>query len=214
VFFSCNNGKNAVDRTLVEFDISKDYPLKEVYLQDVADVEYLIFDDSDDDYLYTSFFNMSNDYFIANGSGFLFFDREGKSVSKVDRSGNGPGEYQIPLIPRYVDRQEELFLVTYFNGIKVYSREGEHKRDIPLPQGVVIGEMYDYDDDHLLCYDEQAKTHSFFLLSKQDGEITYISISFEKKIEMMIMGTGSNGAICLLGGYFPVLLLRTDRIFC
>jgi hypothetical protein len=162
-------------------------------LQDVADVDYMVLDDSDSEYLYTYISSISEKHIVACNAvehSYLVFDRNGKPVGKVAKEGNGPDEYVIPLLTLYSDSQDELYIATYFNGIYVYSREGRFKRKIPLRKGVVPGGIYEYDENHLLCYDENAKTNSFSLLSRKDGEVTDISIPFKSKIGMMLFHDG------------------------
>ena len=49
---------------LIEFDINTNYPVKTLNLEDVADIEYLVLDISDDDYLFSSVRTISDNYFI------------------------------------------------------------------------------------------------------------------------------------------------------
>jgi hypothetical protein len=193
---TCSNEKESSWGTLVSFDVNKKYPEKDIYVQDVADIEYLLLESSDD-YLYTSFDYISDKYIIARSrddNSFLFYDKTGKPVCRVAKDGQGAGEYQIALFSVYSDKQDELFVATYFDGIKVYSREGTFKRDIPVKEGVVIAAMCDYDDDYLLCYNDNASnSDSFFLLSKKDGHVIDIPIPFTKKIGMMLFVMRSDG---------------------
>ncbi|MDR1162057.1 MAG: 6-bladed beta-propeller [Tannerellaceae bacterium] len=196
---ACHNGENAGrEEALVSFDVNKNYPGKTIYIQDIASIEYLLLESSDD-YLFTSFDYISDKYIIARSSdddSFLFYDKAGKPVSRVAKNGQGPGEYQIALFSVYSDEQDELFVPTYFDGIKVYSREGMFKREIPVKEGVVIAAMCDYDDDYLVCYDDNgSNADSFFLLSKKDGHVIGIPIHFTKKISMMLFDMRSGGAM-------------------
>jgi hypothetical protein len=194
---ACNKGENAGrEEALVSFDVNKNYPEKNIYIQDIADIEYLLLESSDD-YLFTSFDYISDKYIIARSKdddSFLFYDKTGKPVCRVAKYGQGAGEYQIALFSVYSDEQDELFVATYFDGIKVYSREGMFKRDIPVKEGIVLGAMCDYDDDYLLCYNDKASnSDSFFLLSKKDGHVIDIPIYFTEKISMMVVLMRSDG---------------------
>ena len=79
---------------LIVFDVNGNFPVKTLDIEDVADIEYLVLDVTDDDYLFTTFVSMSENYLICKGQQreFLLFSRTtGKPVSKVSRYGNGPG---------------------------------------------------------------------------------------------------------------------------
>ena len=53
--------------------------------------------------------------------------------------------------------------------------------------------MYTYNEDYLLCHDKLSATNPFFLLSKKEGSVENIPLSFEKKINPFLKKKGANG---------------------
>jgi hypothetical protein len=199
-FISCGNKKSLDGSSIIEFDINKKYPSKTISLQDIADVEYIILE-SKDDYLYTEFEYISENYIIARNQydrEFLFFDKKGRAVTKFSKYGSGPEEYTLAVWTVYCEEDDDLYIFTYFNGIKVYSQKGVYKRQLNIRKDAQLQFMYDYDKNYLLFYDyKDSHPNSFFLVPKGNGgngEIINIPISYPKKIEASIYITFENGA--------------------
>ena len=189
------NCKKDITGDIIVFDINEIFPVKTLDIEDVAEIEYLILDISDDEYLFRFFYTMTDSFIICEAkNNFLFFSREtGKPVSKVDRHGNGPGEYgTISRLPVYSELQNELFFCSSFH-IFVYGRDGTFKRKFPIFKPTFFtSALYDFDDEHLLMNGfplgkiEMPDT-SFLLISKKDGLAEVIKIPFEKRINFVFM---------------------------
>jgi hypothetical protein len=177
-------------QSLIEFDLTKKYPVKTLHIQDIADVEYLLLE-SHDDFLFVHFTYLSDNYFIAENNfdrSFVFFDKKGKPVCKVAREGQGTEEYSTALLQLYLDEEDEFYNALWPNEIKVYTKEGVYKRTLKLREGALIDGMYNYNEDCLLCHDSYAATsNSFFLVSKEDGHtVEEIPVFFTDKIDRFI----------------------------
>lgn len=195
VLFCCN--KNA-SSDLIKFDVNGNFPVKTLDIQDIADIEYLKLE-INDDYLFSDFVLLTDSFVICRGKRtFIFFNRTtGKPVSKLNRYGNGPEEYNLAVVYVYSEIKDEFFILDYPTGIKVYGKDGTFKRKIPCkedfhPSG--INSLYDYDEDHLLLngysFKGGMKDTSFILISKQDGFIEGIHIPYEKKVNLIFIKDG------------------------
>ena len=190
--------KKQASNDLIVFDVNGNFPVKILDIQDIADIEYLVLDANDDDYLFAYFRSMTDNVLICTGGSagrdFLFFDRTtGKPAGKVSRYGQGPGEYNLPVSTIYSEAKDEFFILDWPQGIKVYARDGTFKRQLPFNRDLypnTANALYDYDEDHLLlnCFSFQGnmKDTSFLLISKQDGVMDGIRIVYEKKTDLIL----------------------------
>jgi len=144
------------------FDFSKNYPEKELYLTDFADVTYLYLNSDDDEYLYSgTIYHITDNTVIIvdyNTGNILFFSKDGLPKSHFNRKGNGPEDYVNITNVIYDEATDDVFVVDRFSnkGIIVYSSAGKYKRTIPLPQGTLIqSQIVSFDDNSLLFYDEK-----------------------------------------------------------
>ena len=188
-------------------------------VEDIAEIEYIA-PETKDDYLFSYVLDISENFIIGGNhveNSFIFFSREtGKPVSKINRYGNGPEEYNLAAASVYSEKDDEFFILNYPSGINVYGRNGTYKRKLKFRERSYLGgpeAFYDYDSDNLLFYDGfQGDINdyptAFVLLSKKDGSITKeIPIAYEKKVSLMF--TQKTDGNALVGSmpdvYFAVL---------
>jgi len=203
---------------LLVFDVTADFPVKALNLEEVADIEYLVLDVTDDDYLYSSFHTMTENFILCRGNNeVVFFNRSnGKPVSKVSRFGQGPEEYRMfPYLPVYSEIKDELFFLSMFE-IPVYTRDGIFKRKFSQVSNTFsTTAMYDYDDDHLLIHGHSLREGSmrdsaFMLVSKQDGSIAdVVQIPVEERFKPAFW-QGIVGGLTIVYSYYAV---RNGRDF-
>ena len=93
--------------------------------------------------------------------------------------GRGPEEYTFIRGIVLDENKEEMFVNDISqNKILVYDLSGNYKRDIRHKEKISYIEIYNYNQDNLICYDE----HTFTIISKQDGSITKeIKIPYKDK---------------------------------
>jgi len=160
-------------------DISKNYPKKEIHLQDIADVEYVPLDTTvvlgmptlryvSDKYIVV-FDNTQAEVFV--------FNRNGKILSHFSHRGQGGQEF-IKISNLFFDEKNEEIFVSDFSvpRILVYSLTGEYKRTIKYSKDFVFLYAYNFDDSTMLVYDlaMDNKNYShepYKLMSKKDGSI-------------------------------------------
>ena len=137
-------------------DVKKNYPVKEIFLTDIADVTYVHLNTENDDYLYQGQINYITENTIVirdNFSGsILFFTKDGTPKSQFNRKGNGPEEYFNVNQIIYDEESDEVF-VTNRNIILIYSSTGVYKRIIVLSQGTVFNPIVSFDEHSLFFYD-------------------------------------------------------------
>lgn len=198
ICLSCGKREAAVSSSLIEFDVGGNYPEKTLTIQDVADVEYLVLQ-SRDSFLYTHFVYLTDQYVVAfNNSdwGYVFFDRQGNPVSRVCKAGQGPEEYMPFWIQVYDEGTDEFFVFSYPNKIQVYTKKGDYIRTLPLNEvasTAVIDGLYTYTQEYLLCHDKVSKTTPFFLISRKDGKVEPVPLSFGEKISPFLKKKMANG---------------------
>jgi len=189
---SCSSEKQSKD-DLAYIDVRKNYPEKEIFLTDIADVTYLYLNSDDDDYLYRGRINYIAPntvvvYDWSSGS-ILFFSRDGTPKSRFNRRGQGPGEYGSGIWDMIYDEAADELFVNDWNALRVYSSMGEYKRTIARPQGTEPLYIIDFDAHSLFFFDysienkrnyalftmEHLPTDDYFLpfyrISKTDGEV-------------------------------------------
>lgn len=185
VLSSCQQEKGGVPCV----DAQKNYPTKEIFLNEIADVTYLHIYSGNNEYLYDG--NIvsltENTIVIAEGGrgNILFFHQDGTPKLRFNRLGNGPGEYRSAHRVLYDEESDEVFVInsTY---IQVYSSSGWYKRTINLPEGTRINnDVVFFDDQYIFFYDAGVEFRKaleedylteiniapYYLMSKVDGVI-------------------------------------------
>ncbi|MBD9167816.1 MAG: 6-bladed beta-propeller [Parabacteroides johnsonii] len=188
----CVENKHSTN-DLITVDVTAKYPYKELILQDFMDVEYIPLETTDEFLCQGNIWAVGKNVIVAtnfNFSGDIFlFDRKGKALKKINRKGQGNEEYA--LFNRIVldEEKEEIFVNDISKKILVYDLEGNFKRKISWKGDLLPFEMYNFDQENLICRDHFHNNtgQSFLLLSKQDGRITKeIQIPFEKKKSIVV----------------------------
>ncbi|WP_436417510.1 6-bladed beta-propeller [Petrimonas sulfuriphila] len=177
---------------LITVDVTKrDYPKKDLILQDFMDVEYVALE-TNDDFVNQGFVQDIGKNFILvinrNDDGNIFvYDRSGKSVRKINHKGQSGTEYTDILGITLDEDMGEMFVNDLFaRKIVVYDLFGNFKRSFKhqdTDRAIVYTDILNYDKENLMCYDYLNKKTSFFLISKEDGSITKeIEIPVKQKL--------------------------------
>ena len=156
-------------------DASKNYPEKEIFLTDIADVTYLCLNSDDEDYLYrgsVSYITANTVVVVDNASGsILFFSKDGTPKLRFNHKGQGSGEYTSVTSIIYNEKADEVF-VTNRTKIQVYSSSGEYKRTITLPAKIrYTGEMIDF-DEHSLFFSDATYEGEIVAALSAGGEVS------------------------------------------
>jgi len=186
VFAGCSTKTENSDDPL-RIDILNSYPQKDISIKNVADIEYVALETTDDVLLgercILSY--VSDNYIVVweeMGNVFVF-GKNGKIITHFNHRGQGSWEYLSITSLVFDEKNEEIFVANMRSTyqIQVYSLIGRHKRTLNYPKGLEL-KIFDFDDETLLVYDEKGlvpgrdiqDTYSknpYMFLSKKDGSI-------------------------------------------
>ncbi|WP_337942971.1 6-bladed beta-propeller [Parabacteroides sp.] len=179
------------------FDFSKDYPQKKLRLQDMADIEYVPLETTDDILLGGSsvLSAVTDKYILIHesqlGDIFVFDRKTGKIYSHFNHRGQGGMEYSWIKNGTILDeKKEEIYVCSQF--IFVYSLKGEYKRTLKIEGFENDMQILNFDDESLFIYDDvvvlepgrenRIKKDPYRLVSKKDGSlISVLDIHFSKR---------------------------------
>ncbi|MDR1154043.1 MAG: 6-bladed beta-propeller [Bacteroidales bacterium] len=215
----CSGGKQSTD-DLITVDVTKSYsPKKELILQDFMDVEYIALETKDDFYNQGFVEAIGKEIILVKNikdDGNIFvYDRTGKALRKINRLGRGGEEYAHIYSIILDEDNSEMFVNDYYSSkLFVYDLYGNFKRSIVYTEGARYLDVFDYDRDHLICYDNSIQTKDgeagndpscYFILSKQDGSIIReIKIPFEK-VKSPIAASGDRQFALYPSANYPIL---------
>ncbi|MDL2265329.1 6-bladed beta-propeller [Parabacteroides sp. OttesenSCG-928-G21] len=190
ILAGCGENQQSTD-DFITVDVTKSYPKKELILQDFMDVEYIPLE-TNDEFINRGFVQAIGKEIILvrnrNDDGDIFvYDRTGKALRKINRKGQGGEEYaSIYNITLDEDKGEMFVSDIYSKKIIVYDLYGNFKRSFKHKEGSgsqFYTDIFNYDQDNLICYDSYNKEIAFILISKQDGSITReIETPFNEKL--------------------------------
>ena len=202
LFPSCADKKTGGDTAAEEVftvNLQGDYPVKEVVLQDVAEVEYIPLETTDSSLVSMISYYMDDRYIIGvNKMGdIILFNRDGTFYHSFNHKGDGSKEYKktpYNLCPDFSN--QEIYVCDYLGSqrslIQVYGFDGTYRRtlSIGIPQYAI--NLFDYDsntlflqDDNWLDKDLKDYTYNktpFYKVSKQDGRMDSLPIRMEERM--------------------------------
>lgn len=213
LLLACQKGNNPSADDVVTVDIHENYPLKELILQDIADIEYVALETRDDFITQGIVEDVSKNFILIrnrlNDGNIYMFDRSGKAIRKINRFGQGNEEYTLIAKIILDENTNELFILdSSARKIVVYDLYGNFKRSFKFVDTGYYFSLFDYDRNNLICYNRYAavevenKRSSHLIISKQDGSITQeIQVPFEKiKTPTIIIGDAVSNPI-----YYPII---------
>ena len=230
----CGRNKQSNDE-LITVDVTKtNYPKKELILQDFMDVEYIPLETNN--YFLNQGFVQAIDKEIIlvrnyNQDGDIFvYDWTGKALRKINRKGQGGEEYTNILGITLDEDNNEMYVNNHrARKIQVYDLFGKFKRSLKHQgdaEPLYYTDIFNYDKDHLICYDEFNEKIAFLLMSKHDGSINQkIIIPFkERKLLWMIIfdeasnknlgeNPGPHLSIIPFNGNWMLLELSSDTVY-
>lgn len=215
----CGDNKPSKD-DLITVDVTKgSFPKKELILQDFMDVEYIALE-TKDDFLNSGWVQAIGKKIIlvlGRDRGDIFvYDRKGKALRKINRKGQGGEEYVSCFnITLDEDRNEMFINDIHSKKILVYDLYGKFKRSFKHKEGggsLFYTDVFNYDKENLICYDQYSKEIPFVLISKQDGSISKdIKIPFEKKILLQQQTTEGEMVYTVSPGPYRSIIIFKDN---
>ena len=187
--------QNKTGKNVPEVDVTQAKRFAPLKVSEKATVEFIPLETNADfllDRVAGALINVTENYIVTVNitEGKLFvFSRQGKALHTFCRKGQGLEEFVYPIAVRVDEKSKEIFVLDY-KKVQVYSLTGKYKRSLNIPENVKIGSMFNYDDKHLICYDnhnldrqgEKVTEQPFFLFSKKDGKITRIPLTIQNRI--------------------------------
>ena len=224
---------------VIRVDVRRSYSTKkELILQDFMDVEYIPLETNNDFLVQGSVEDVGKNFIIVRNNihdGNIFiFDRNGKAVHRINRMGQGPGEYHAWSLTGGIKLDEdnnELFINSDgTQSIIVYDLSGNFKRNMKNKERSDVlfksqltksfyWNIFNYDKNNLICYDFFNKGIAFDLVSKQNGEVTKeIHIPFKEKLFLRHRDATANPGIFTqpllpYNGNWLLLEISSDTIF-
>ena len=205
---------------LLVADKNVDCPTQEIYLEDIADVDYIP--------LVTTDSILVNDYppesvtpeGIAVRGGqpgeLLLLDPTGqKLVGRVCRCGQGPEEY-IVIDRCVVDwKRREVYIADYTH-LKAYDFAGNYLRTLLTKEEIAKLDICNLNADQLLCARERENCetpyHPYFTLSKADGRVdTLTSVELPRFIASNRTVLSNDGRSYNAHAFLPLLVGCADR---
>lgn len=208
---------------LITINVEKNYPKKELILQDFVDVDYIPLETTDE-FINKGIVKAVGKNYIAvvnggnEGDIFLYNRSNGKGVRKINRKGQGGEEYsQITQIV-LDEEQNEMFIVDYpRQKFMVYNLEGKFLRDFNFDENSYYTFVYPYDKAHLIVYKDcahhgQPQKSCHAIISKQDGKtIREISLSYKELEDIRYTGMHEKyGEITAVPAHYLTIPARKD----
>ena len=196
-----SQGMQSQSGSLPVVDVSKKYPVEKMSLQDIATVEYIPLETTDDILLSgnAALSAVGNKYILVHegqlGDIYLFDRHTGKLKSHFNHKGGSGMEYTWIKNGTILDEKaEEIYVCSQF--IQVYSLEGKYKRTLKINCFDHDMSILNYDDQSLLIYDdiviepgrEKETTHTpYRFISKKDGSpMGTLDIYFPQRVPLAI----------------------------
>ena len=196
-----SQGMQSQSGSLPVVDVSKNYSLEKLNLQDMASVEYVPLETTDDILLSgnAALSAVGDKYILVHefqlGDIYLFDRHTGKLKSHFNHKGGSGMEYTWIKNGTILDEKaEEIYVCSQF--IQVYSLEGKYKRTLKIDCFSHDMSILNYDDQSLLIYDdiviepgrEKETTHTpYRFISKKDGSpMGTLDIYFPQRVPIAI----------------------------
>ena len=188
----CGKDKQSTNELII-VDVTKNYPEKELILQDFMDVEYIPLETKDDFICQGLVLAIGKDIILArnrirDGDIFIYDRKTGKGLKKINREGQGGEEYTF--IQRIVldEKQNEIFVLDHFSRkISVYDLDGNFKRSLKRGDELYFFHLYNFNQTSLITNNYWVTDKpAFTIISKQDGTTKQIQIPFKEKISMAV----------------------------
>ena len=201
ILLAGSQGMQSQSGSLPVVDLSKNYPLEKLRLQDMASVEYVPLETTDDILLSgnAALSAVGDKYILVHefqlGDIYLFDRHTGKLKSHFNHKGGSGMEYTWIKNGTILDEKaEEIYVCSQF--IQVYSLEGKYKRTLKIDCFSHDMSILNYDDQSLLIYDdiviepgrEKETTHTpYRFISKKDGSpMGTLDIYFPQRVPLAI----------------------------
>ncbi|MDR1259651.1 MAG: 6-bladed beta-propeller [Tannerellaceae bacterium] len=222
--------RQAGNNDFIAVDVTRSYSKKkELILQDFMDVEYITLEANDDFVNQGHVLDIGKEIILVknrvNDGNIFVYDRHGKALRKINRKGQGNEEYTYITNIILDEDKKEMFVSDHnLRKILVYDLYGKFKRSFRHREGsfktkessressLFYTDIFNYNRDNLICYDQYNEEITFVLVSKHDGSITRgIKVPFkEKKLLVQVTSDGSGTHIVGPGPHRSIIPFKGD----
>ena len=210
-----SQGMQSQSGSLPVVDLSKNYPLEKLRLQDMASVEYVPLETTDDILLSgnAALSAVGEKYILVHehqlGDIYLFDRHTGKLKFHFNHKGQSGMEYTWIKNGTILDEKaEEIYVCSQF--IQVYSLEGKYKRTLKINGFDHDMSILNYDDVIIEPRREKETTKTpYKLISKKDGSIiSILNIYYPKRNAATIAEHLENNM------WRPLRISYTHNVYC
>ena len=231
LLLSCaGSSSQSLSNELIEIDVKKEYPKKDILLNDIAEITYIPLETNDSSVIHPHFeISLSTDTIIVSDyfqSRLFFFNKKGSYLGGFKRCcGQSGEEYQSINLFTVDYTQKELYVYDRFflSRIFVYDFSGNFKRRIKLPKQVWFRHLYVYDDKNLIGYSKWSwhgkfdgksdivEKNPYYFIDKQTGVMSPVPITIQKRIcDDVKFRDEKTGEIMLTSLYMDPMLKTKD----
>lgn len=243
--FACNKKNQQIkimtdksDKKTVALSInlSKSYPEKRIFMQDIANIEYIPLETRDNSIIGIVYEYAIYDSCIVvcnkSNNEILFFNRKGKFLSNFSRKGASGAEYTCISSWLYDPYSKEIYILDNLSGnrLLVYSKNGQIKYSTRYPLKQMFCSLFDYDENTIFGIksnnieidNKDSGPNDYVFISKTDGSIKskimsikkWVSTSFYSfKDNTTTVTSFPNKIICTDGNDFIISDPSSDTIF-
>ena len=202
--------------------MQEQYPEKEIILQDIADVRYVVLETGDSSLVGIRPILMTDSFLVTvnKKSDVIFFDKSGKYLHSFNHTGMSGEEYGDVVSGYCIDEKaREIFIYDGLQSrIQVYGYGGAYRRTLKLPQNrMFASSIFEYDENFLFGEDYRlvdsqigkypVNKTPYYKISKKDGKLTSIPITVKERIRDGLSYTVGDGAF----GYVSLLMSPVAR---
>ncbi|MDL2245431.1 6-bladed beta-propeller [Parabacteroides sp. OttesenSCG-928-J18] len=217
----CNTKSASDDTGLLIVDVEKKYPSKRLSLQEIAHVEYIPLETSED-FLWTGTPDAFTSRYIINknltAGTIMLFDKKGKSLHSFNRQGNGAEEYSQYSSILYDEKNDEITVIDVRKSkLLFYDLQGNFKRSLNLPEGKYYNHLMSFDDKNYIAYNKEYDNKlpdTYQFISKETGEIVdeVVIPATGEKISEFVHVTRAANVIMFTFQTYPLIPTTTDFI--
>lgn len=222
-----NDDKSDVKQSLIStIDVSANYPIKEIVLQDIAKIKYIPLETKDDvliDNTNLIGYVSEDSLIVCNRSqgDVMIFDNNGKFINKFNHKGQSGMEYRHIINFEYCKNSKEIFISEFLGKkIQVYDISGKYQRSLNILDNVSLKGYTAYNDTLMLGYqndividndksevEDSTDIQPFMLFKKQDGSIvSTLNVRIKERLSMV---RRTDGVIIM--GKFNTVIPKYDR---
>jgi hypothetical protein len=208
---SCFNPKSQINNHIPEIDLSKNYPKKDLFYEDITNIKTIKLENVKNKPIHGYIFYYDDDIMMIRnkkGGEIFTFTSKGKFIKSFNKKGNGPEEYPEISDIAYDKENDELFINDIRRRkITVFDSNGKFKRSFQTLKNRTYMDIYIFKGE-LIAFDNRSRSKEcFFVISKEDGSFKKnIGPKITKKIIPQISkSTGKHSSMSFSIGYNKII---------